>query len=159
MNRFEIVKRTAEVKWNDRFNIIPGCTEYDEEPEVIKTFDNLGAAIKALYQYKTEINEFAASTGTMYQVTEYAVREICEDQKFDYNMWKSTNNNRYKAQYWIDEYKKLKSKQWKDDLDIEIKTTWQEYKPTINELLNFRDSDKVIQYLIERGLNTNSLMK
>lgn len=30
-------------------------------------------------------------------------------QKFDYNMWKSTNNNRYKAQYWIDEYKKLKS--------------------------------------------------
>lgn len=50
-------------------------------------------------------------------------------------------------------------KQWKDDLDIEIKTTWQEYKPTINELLNFRDSDKVIQYLIERGLNTNSLMK
>lgn len=79
MNRFEIVKRTAEVKWNDRFNIIQGCTEYDEEPEVIKTFDNLGAAIKALYQYKTEINEFSASTGTMYQVTEYAVREICGD--------------------------------------------------------------------------------
>lgn len=76
MNRFEIVKRTAEVKWNDRFNIIPGCTEYDEEPEVIKTFDNLGAAIKELYQYKTEINEFSASTGTMYQVTEYAVQEI-----------------------------------------------------------------------------------
>lgn len=42
MNRFEIVKRTAEVKWNDRFNIIPGCTEHDEEPEVIETFDNLG---------------------------------------------------------------------------------------------------------------------
>lgn len=50
-------------------------------------------------------------------------------------------------------------KQWKDDLDIEIKTTWQEYKPTINELLNFRDGDKAIQYLVERGLNTNSLMK
>lgn len=30
MNRFEIVKRTAEVKWKDRFDIIPGCTEYDE---------------------------------------------------------------------------------------------------------------------------------
>lgn len=79
MNRFEIVKRTAEVKWNDRFNIIPGCTEYDEEPEVIKTFDNLGAAIKALYQYKTEINEFSANTGTMYQVIEYAVQEIRGD--------------------------------------------------------------------------------
>lgn len=84
MNRFEIVKRTAEVKWNDRFNIIPGCTEYDEEPEVIKTFDNLGAAIKALYQYKTEINEFSASTGTMYQVIEYAVQEIRGD---DVEIW------------------------------------------------------------------------
>lgn len=84
MNRFEIVKRTAEIKWNDRFNIIPGCTEYDEEPKVIKTFDNLGAAIKSLYQYKTEINEFSASTGTMYQVTEYAVREICGE---DVEIW------------------------------------------------------------------------
>lgn len=63
----------------DRFDIIPGCTEYDEEPEVIETFDNLGAAIKSLYQYKTEINEFSASTGTMYQVIEYAVREIRGD--------------------------------------------------------------------------------
>lgn len=31
------------------------------------------------------------------------------ERKFDYNMWKSTNNNRYKAQYWIDEYERLKS--------------------------------------------------
>lgn len=84
MNRFEIVKRTAEVKWNDRFNIIPGCTEHDEEPEVIETFDNLGAAIKELYQYKTKINEFSASTGTMYQVTEYAVQEIYGD---DVEIW------------------------------------------------------------------------
>lgn len=90
MNRFEIVKRTVEVKWNDRFDIIPGCTEYDEEPEVIKTFDNLGSAIKALYQYKTEINEFAASTETMYQVTEYAVREICED---DVEIWETSEMN------------------------------------------------------------------
>ena len=50
-------------------------------------------------------------------------------------------------------------KQWKDDLDIEIKTTWQEYKPTIKEIMNFRDSDKAIQYLVERGLNSSSLMK
>ena len=30
-------------------------------------------------------------------------------QRFDYNMWKSTNNNRYKTQYWIDEYERLES--------------------------------------------------
>ena len=84
MNRFEIVKRTVEVKWKDRFDIIPGCTEYDEEPEVIETFDNLGAAVKALYQYKTEINEFSTSAGTMYQITEYVVREICGN---DIEIW------------------------------------------------------------------------
>lgn len=53
----------------------------------------------------------------------------------------------------------MSMKQWKEELNIEIKTTWTEYKPTINELLNFHDGDKAIQYLVERGLNTNSLMK
>ena len=48
--------------------------------------------------------------------------------------------------FWDDMFTNIK--QWKDDLDIEIKTTWQEYKPTINELLNFRDGDKAIQYLV-----------
>ena len=41
-------------------------------------------------------------------------------------------------------------KQWKEELNIEIKTTWIEYKPTINELLNFDDGDKAIQYLVEK---------
>lgn len=50
-------------------------------------------------------------------------------------------------------------KQWKEELNIEIKTTWTEYKPTINELLNFYDGDKAIQYLVERGLNTSLLIK
>lgn len=59
--------------------------------------------------------------------------------------------------FWDDMFTNIK--QWKDDLNIEIKTTWTEYKPTINELLNFYDGDKAIQYLVERGLNTNSLMK
>ena len=59
--------------------------------------------------------------------------------------------------FWDDMFTNIK--QWKVDLNIEIKTTWTEYKPTINELLNFRDGDKAIQYLVERGLNTNSVMK
>ena len=48
-------------------------------------------------------------------------------------------------------------KQWKEELNIEIKTTWIEYKPTINELLNFYDGDKAIQYLVECG--ASSLIK
>lgn len=50
-------------------------------------------------------------------------------------------------------------KQWKEDLDIEIKTSWREYKPTIKEIMDFKDSDKAIQYLVERGLSASSLMK
>ena len=50
-------------------------------------------------------------------------------------------------------------KQWKEDLDIEIKTSWKEYKPTIKEIMDFTDSDKAIQYLVERGLSANALMK
>lgn len=50
-------------------------------------------------------------------------------------------------------------KQWKEDLDIEIKTSWREYKPTIKEIMDFKDSNKAIQYLVERGFNQSSLMK
>lgn len=53
----------------------------------------------------------------------------------------------------------LNVKQWKEDLNIEITTTWKEYQPSIKMLMNFYDSDKAIQYLTERGLNTSSLIK
>ena len=46
----------------------------------------------------------------------------------------------------------LNVKQWKEDLNIEITTTWKEYQPSIKMLMNFYDSDKAIQYLAERGL-------
>ena len=53
----------------------------------------------------------------------------------------------------------LNVKQWKEDLNIEIKTTWKEYQPSIKMLMNFYDSNKAIQYLVERGLNISSLIK
>lgn len=59
--------------------------------------------------------------------------------------------------FWDDLF--MNMKQWKDDLNIEIKTTWTEYKPTIKEIMDFRDSDKAIQYLVERGLGMSSLMQ
>lgn len=59
--------------------------------------------------------------------------------------------------FWDDLFTSVK--QWKEDLDIEIKTTWKEYQPSIKMLMNFYDSDKAIQYLAERGLNTSSLIK
>ena len=59
--------------------------------------------------------------------------------------------------FWDDLF--INVKQWREDLNVEIKTTWKEYNPTIKEIMNFRDSDKAIQYLVERGLEMSSLMK
>lgn len=59
--------------------------------------------------------------------------------------------------FWNDLFTNVK--QWKEELNIEIKTSWREYKPSLKEIINFKDSDKAIQYLVERGLSTSSLMK
>lgn len=59
--------------------------------------------------------------------------------------------------FWNDSFTNVK--QWKEDLDIEIKTSWIECKPTIKKLMDLRDSYKAIQYLVERGLNASSLIK
>ena len=59
--------------------------------------------------------------------------------------------------FWDDLF--MNVKQWRDDLNMEIKTIWTEYKPTIKEIIDFRDSDKAIQYLVERGLDMNPLMQ
>lgn len=66
-------------------------------------------------------------------------------------------NYEAKKIFWDDLFTSVK--QWKEDLDIEIKTSWREYKPTIKEIMDFKDSDKSIQYLVERGLNASSLIK
>ena len=54
-----------------------------------------------------------------------------------------------------DSFKNIK--QWKEDLNIEIKTTWKEYNPSIKEVIKFQDGNKAIQYLVERGLNISNL--
>lgn len=59
--------------------------------------------------------------------------------------------------FWNDLFTNVK--QWKEDLDIEIKTSWREYKPTIKEIMDFKDSDKSIQYLVEHGLNVSLLIE
>lgn len=52
--------------------------------------------------------------------------------------------------FWWDEFTNIK--QWKTDLNMKIETTWQEYKPSLKEIIDFSDSDKAIQYLVEKGL-------
>lgn len=55
--------------------------------------------------------------------------------------------------HWI--YETPNFRQWKEKfLDIEIKTTWSEYKPSIQEIFNFHDADNAIKYLVERGMTS-----
>lgn len=59
--------------------------------------------------------------------------------------------------FWWDELTNIK--QWKTDLNMKIETVWHEYKPSLKEIIDFLDSDKAIQYLVERGLEMSSLLK
>lgn len=44
-------------------------------------------------------------------------------------------------------------KQWRDELNIQVITEWEEIIPSLNQLLNFHDGNKAIEYLVERGMN------
>lgn len=45
-------------------------------------------------------------------------------------------------------------KQWKKDpLDIQVTVTFEPAKLSLNQILNWYDSDEAIQYLLERGMN------
>lgn len=45
-------------------------------------------------------------------------------------------------------------KEWKEkDLDIVVKITYSEWKPSIEQVLKWHDTEKAIAYLKEKGLN------
>lgn len=67
--------------------------------------DNTSAFIHNGYIRKLS-NEYAIY---LYRFCKRVLSSQEPHQKFDHDMWKSTNNNRYKAQYWIDEYERMES--------------------------------------------------
>lgn len=46
-------------------------------------------------------------------------------------------------------------KEWKEELNIKIVTTYREFSPSIAEVLKWHDAEKAIAYLNERGLKIN----
>lgn len=54
MKKYDLVKRTAEIKYKDRKEIEEGCTAFDDSPEYIKTFDTLEEAEEAEDNYEGE---------------------------------------------------------------------------------------------------------
>lgn len=77
MKKYEIKQNTREISYKKRAEIKSGCTleQDNQEPVIIKTFDNKEEALQALKEYKTDIRELRSSTGTYYDVTEYYVEE------------------------------------------------------------------------------------
>ena len=106
--------------------------------------------------YVHKICEDHPDTGIININWDNAEEEICKlDVWLPFGITKRRKG--LKLFFWDDLFTNVK--QWKEDLDIEIKTSWREYKPKIKEIIDFHDSDKAIQYLVERGLNASSLMK
>lgn len=91
MKKYELIERTAEFK--DKRAIKPGCTVdialstpgYDEDPEILQSFDSLDEAKKALATFETNIQELSDHIGRRYYlVTEYMVEENNYDEEGDW---------------------------------------------------------------------------
>lgn len=79
--KYDLVKRTAEIKYKDRKEIEEGCTAFDDSPEYIKTFDTLEEAKKELAKRKTDVSKFSYHGMTFYKVEEYVI----EENEFEYD--------------------------------------------------------------------------
>ena len=80
------------------------------------------------------------------------VLKFCENDILPFGIRKTRKGLRL---YFSDYYRTIK--QWKENLNIEIKTTYEECTPSIKKIINYHDGDKAIQYLVERGLNIANL--
>lgn len=75
MRKYDLVKRTAEFNRKNRKEIKEGCTALDQDPEYIKTFDDLEEAKKELAKRKTSVSKFENHNMTFYSVEEYVIEE------------------------------------------------------------------------------------
>ena len=73
--------------------------------------------------------------------------------KCNFNLWESKKGklisffdfNIFKKETWD-------IKEWKNDLNLLVVWEYEEYKPTIDSILKYYDSEKAIKYLKERGI-------
>ena len=74
-----------------------------------------------------------------------------------FNIWNFKKGR--KVSFFIDSFFLKKDerdvKEWKEELNISIKTTYREYNPCIADVLKWHDAEKAIAYLNERGLKIN----
>ena len=73
MKKYELKSATVEVrKWCD---IKEGCTQDDQHPHLIKSFDDKEEALEELKKYETTVRTLSDALGTYYLVEEFYVDE------------------------------------------------------------------------------------
>lgn len=89
MVKYELKKGSIEVRYKDRKEIKQGVvlTSDNQEPELIKAFNNKEDALEELRKYKSSITEHTYN-GTLYVVEEYYVEENVYDDE-DEEKWLS----------------------------------------------------------------------
>lgn len=75
--KYEIRKNTREISYKNRAQIKQGCTleQDNQDPEIIKSFDDKDEALNELKLYKSDICKLSGGAGAYYAVTEYYVEE------------------------------------------------------------------------------------
>ena len=79
MIKYEVIKRSKEFRYEDRSEIVTGCTVTDPEPEIVESFDTLIDAMAFYFSpvidIQTSISTYRSNTGTVYVVVEYVIQE------------------------------------------------------------------------------------
>lgn len=79
MIKYEVIKRSKEFRYEDRSEIVTGCTVTDPEPEIVESFDTLVDAMAFYFSpvndIKTSVSKYRSNTGTVYVVIEYVIQE------------------------------------------------------------------------------------
>lgn len=75
--KYEIRKNIREISYKKRAGIRVGCTldQDNQDPEIIKSFDDKDDALNELKSYKSDIRKLSGGAGAYYAVTEYYVEE------------------------------------------------------------------------------------
>lgn len=74
--KYEIRKNEREISYKNRAQIKQGCTldQFDQEPEIIKSFDDKDEALNELKSYKSDIRKLSGG-----DVLEFSVIPENED--------------------------------------------------------------------------------
>ena len=77
MEKFELRKNNVEISYKNRSEIMEGCTlnQDNQDPIIIKSFDNKDDALFELQNYTTDVRKLSGGAGSYYSITEYYIEE------------------------------------------------------------------------------------